>query len=213
MTKIKLEFILFGALLQRPQTGYELQRFMETAGRFMRDNTSMTQVYRSLRSMEEQGWLTHDIEPRLGAQDAKRYRVTPEGKSMFDRWLREPYRPEDVPVGSFYTLLRYRAQYHGLEAAIELLDADIAHRRKQIARNRARDRRESYDPEAPIHVELTSSMMEWEHWRGVARMDSHLEAAIELRDLLAKGALPFDGHAPLLVPADRSDDADTAEAS
>ena len=60
MAKVRLEFILFGALLQQPQTGYELQRFMETTGRFMRANTSTTQVYRSLRTMEERGWLTHD---------------------------------------------------------------------------------------------------------------------------------------------------------
>ena len=29
MATVTLEFILFGALLQQPQTGYELQRFME----------------------------------------------------------------------------------------------------------------------------------------------------------------------------------------
>lgn len=206
MTKIKLEFILLGVLLQQAQTGYELQRFMEAAGRFMRANTSMTQVYRSLRAMEERGWLTHEIEPRLGAQDAKRYRVTSDGKSTFYGWLHEPYRPDDVPGDpSFFTHLRFRAQYLGRDVAIELLDADIAHRRKQIARNRDRDRAEWYGPDAPIDVELTSALMEWEHHRGVARMDGHLEACIELRDLLASGAHPFDDHPNLLQPFDRSD--------
>ena len=213
MSKIRLEFILFGELLQQPQTGYELQRFMEAAGRFMRANTSMTQVYRSLRAMEERGWLAHEIEPRLGAQDAKRYRVTSDGKSTFYEWLGEPYQPADEPGDpSFFTQLRFRAQYLGREAAIELIDSDIAHRRKQISRNRDRDRRERYGPDAPIDVALTSSLMEWEHQRGVARMDAHLAACLQLRELLAGGGLPCAEVPPLLLPAEQSDLAEQTSA-
>lgn len=215
VSKVKLEFILFGELLQQPQTGYELQRFMEAAGRFMRSETATTQMYRSLRAMEGRGWLTHQVEPRLGAQDAKRYHVTSDGKSTFYGWLREPYRPADAPGDpSFFTQLRFRAQYLGRDAAIQVLDVDIAHRRKQIARNRHRDRREWYAPDAPIEVELTSSLMEWEHQRGADRMDVHLETCVELRDLLASGGLPCAELPRLLLPVDSSDrDEQNSEAS
>lgn len=214
MSKVKLEFILFGVLLQQPQTGYELQRFMEVAGRFMRANTSMTQVYRSLRAMEEGGWLTHEIEPRFGAKDAKRYSVTSAGESTFFGWLGEPYRPAEVPADpNFFTQLRFRAQYVGRDAAIRLLDADIAYRRKQIVRNRNRDRTEWYGPDARIEVELTGALMEWEHRRGVARVDGHLAACIELRDLLAGGGVPFEDSPALLQLAEPAGDADSTDST
>jgi PadR family transcriptional regulator, regulatory protein AphA len=185
MPTIKLEFILFGALLQQPQTGYELQRFMETTGRFLRTNTAMTQVYRSLRGMERRGWLTYQVEPRLGAQDAKRYRVTPDGRSTYLGWLREPYQPSELRDESFLAQLRFRAQYVGRGAALEVLDREIAFRGEQIRRDRDRDRTESYDRDAPIEVELTSALMEW-----------------------ATGSLPFDDVPALLQPSDPTDRAD-----
>lgn len=201
MARVKLEFILFGVLMQKPQTGYELQQFMETSGRFMRTNTSMTQVYRSLRSMETDGLLTFDVEPRLGAQDAKRYRPTPAGETVFLDWLRQPYTPHDFTDDpDFFVRLRFRSQYLGRAATIEMLDIDIEHRRRQIARNRLRDRTEFFDPRAPIDVELAGAIINWEHHRGADRMDAHLEACTALRESLSTGELPCDGEPNPLLP-------------
>jgi DNA-binding PadR family transcriptional regulator len=204
VAKLKLEFILFGVLLQHPQTGYELQRFMETTGRFMRANTSMTQVYRTLRKLDDDGLLAHDVEPRSGAKDAKRYRVTDEGRRIFFDWLEQPFHPSDFPGDpSFAPELRFRAQYLGREAAIDMLEVEIAHRHRQIRRNRHRDRTEWYVSDAPLDVELTGAVMEWEHRLGAARMDAHLAAVVELRDLLASGGLPeLDGPSPLQPASD-----------
>lgn len=206
MRKVTLEFILCGVLLQQAQTGYELQRFMETTGRFMRSNTSMTQVYRSLRKMEADGWLTHEVEPRSGAQDAKRYRLTPEGRIVFFEWLDAPHRPTEFPgeAGGFFTKLRFRTQYRGREAAIELLNVEIDYRHRQIKRNRHRDRTEWYDRDAVIELELAASILEWEHRRGAARMDAHLAACTELRDRLVAGEAACDDWPDLLQPAKRA---------
>jgi DNA-binding PadR family transcriptional regulator len=206
VAKVKLEHILLGVLLHHPQTGYELQRFMETTGRFMRSNTSMTQVYRSLRKMEADGWLTFDVEPRFGAQDAKRHRVTPDGETMFFAWLAQPYEPPELPGDpDFFTHLRFRASYLSREAAIELLDTELAFRRRQIARNRDRDRTEWYVAGAPIDVELSGALMNWEHHRGVARMDLHVAACAELREVLAAGGLPNADEPSPLQPAEPPD--------
>lgn len=209
LSKVTLEFILCGVLLQRPQTGYELQRFMETTGRFMRTNTSMTQVYRSLRKLEDEGWLTHDVEPRLGAQDAKRYRLTPNGREGFLGWLRDPHRPTALPSDrGFFAQLRFRAEFLGPEAAIEMLDAEIDHRREQIARDRYRDRTEWHDADAPIDAELTASLVEWVHRRGTSFMDDHVAACVALRERLAAGELPVDDAPDLIRPADERDTTD-----
>ena len=50
---MKLEYILLGALLAGPRTGYDLKKFMDTHGRFLRSNTQMSQVYRSLTTMAD----------------------------------------------------------------------------------------------------------------------------------------------------------------
>lgn len=193
MSRTKLELILLGVLLQRPQTGYDLTGFMDKAGRFMRDNTSMTQVYRSLRQMEQDGWLTHTVEPRPGAQDAKRYAVTDEGRDTFIHWLSEPYRPSEQPGGgAFFTLLRFRAAYAGVDSVLDLLDTEIAYRKTQIATNRYRDRTEWVDTGVSFDDELAGAVMDWIHHRGADRMDRHLESCVELRAALAQGELPLD---------------------
>ncbi|WP_435157695.1 hypothetical protein [Amycolatopsis sacchari] len=58
--------ILLGVLVQRPSTGYDLQKYLGTFGRFLRSNTQMSQVYRSLSKRESGGWVTHSVEPRPG---------------------------------------------------------------------------------------------------------------------------------------------------
>jgi DNA-binding PadR family transcriptional regulator len=166
---------------------------MEKAGRFLRTNTSMTQVYRSLRRMEQSGWVTHTVEPRPGAQDAKRYSVTDAGQDEFLSRLSEPYQPPSIPGSpDFFAHLRFRASFLGLNAVLDLLDAEIAYRRKQVVRNRHRDRTEWISPTVEFNDELTSTIMEWEHRRGVDRMDRHVEACVRLRDRLAAGEAP--GH-------------------
>jgi PadR family transcriptional regulator AphA len=80
-------------LLQQPSTGYDLKKYLDTFGRFLRSNTQRSQVYRSLAKMEESGWVTHTVESRPGAQDAKIYRVTDEGATISLDWLKGPYHP------------------------------------------------------------------------------------------------------------------------
>lgn len=208
MRGTKLEFILMGVLLQRPQTGYDLNTFMEAEGRFMRTNTSMTQVYRALRTMENDGWLTHSVEPRPGAKDAKRYRVTEQGRSVFMEWLAEPYVPAERPADAdFYTRLRFRAAHLGRDSVLQLLEDEIAHRYRQIARNRHRDRSEWVDPPVPFDDAFAGAVMNWVHVQGVARMDRHLEACTELRDILLSGGIPHPELAnPLLRGSEFEDE-------
>lgn len=203
MSKVRLETILLGVLLQHPQTGYELQRFMEATGRFWRANTSMTQVYRTLRKMDDDGWLEHDVEPRLGAQDAKRYRVAPAGRDEFFAWLNAPHRPAASPTDpGFEIRLRFTAQFLGRASVVALLDREIEHRVEQIKRNRDRDRVEIVDPRAPIDIEFAGAIANWQHLRGAARMDAHLGAVVDLRDLLLAGESPADDLPNPLVCSD-----------
>jgi DNA-binding PadR family transcriptional regulator len=136
---MKLENILLGVLLQHPSTGYDLKKFLDTSGRFLRSNTQMSQVYRSLTRMEELGWVVHTVETRPG-QDAKTYRVTEEGATVFLDWLKGPYQPPSrFEDPDFMARLSF-AGFMEIDEVIALLDTELDARHAQIARYRFRDR-------------------------------------------------------------------------
>ncbi|MEU7836855.1 MULTISPECIES: PadR family transcriptional regulator [unclassified Nonomuraea] len=184
---MKLEILLLGALLNRPSTGYELKKFFDTHGRFARSNTTMSQAYRTLASMEERGWVEHTIEERPGASNAKRYHVTEEGYTVFIDWLTRPYNP---PTRFGDPDLHARLGYAGfmtVEQVIALLDIEINTRVAEVARYRHRDRTRFDEPPPGYDVQLGAQMDEWLHRRGAEAMDHHIASLIELRRRLLDG--------------------------
>lgn len=186
---MKLEHILLGVLLEHPSTGYDLKKYMDTHGRFLRSNTQMSQVYRTLAAMENQAWVTHSVEARPGAQDAKTYRVTNEGATVFLDWLTGPYHPptrfQDPDLG---VRLMF-AGFMSAEQLLRILDTEIDTRQDEIARFRFRDRRQQWAPTIPFDAELTESIGERLHQMGAAAIDAHVTAMIELRRSLLDGKL------------------------
>jgi PadR family transcriptional regulator AphA len=190
---MKLEHILLGVLLEHPSTGYDLKKFLDNHGRFMRSNTQMSQVYRSLGLMESQGLVTHTVDRRPGAQDAKTYRVTDEGTAMFLDWLTGPYTPPTRFQDPELTVRLSFAGFMGREELASLLDVEIRTRHDEIAQYRHRDRREDWDPAIAFDEELAESVKERLHQMGSAAMDAHVAALSELRAELRTGVL---GSAP-----------------
>lgn len=187
---MRLENILLGVLLQHPSTGYDLKKFLDTTGRFLRSNTSMSQVYRCLGGMEERGWVTHSVEHRAGAQDAKTYRVTEEGATVFLDWLTSPYQPptrfEDPDLG-------VRLAFAGLTTAEEVirwLDVELPVRREEVARYRLRDRREEWAPTVGFDAALSESINNRMHFKGARAKDAHIAELERLRTELLDGTLP-----------------------
>ncbi len=181
---MKLENILLGVLARRPSTGYELMKFMDSHGRFLRSNTTMSQVYRSLATMAKRGWVDHTVARRPGATDAKTYRVTDEGATIFLDWLTGPYSPptrfEDPELSCrlFFAGFMTRAQ------VIRLLDVEIDVRQAETARFRDRDRRLAIDPTIEFDTGLDELVNEWQHRGGAASKDAHVARCIALRGLL-----------------------------
>lgn len=190
---MKLENILLGVLLQRPSTGYDLKKYLDTFGRFLRSNTQMSQVYRSLSTMETSGWVAHTVEARPGAQDAKRYHVTDEGATLFLDWLTSPYRP---PTRFQDPELSVRLSFSGfmtVDEVIRLLETELNTRRDEIARFRFRDRTRPLDPVLPFDEALGIFVGEWAHNTGAAAMDAHVAACEALRAELLDGAILHTG--------------------
>lgn len=178
---MKLENILLGVLLQHPSTGYDLKKYLDNEGRFLRSNTQMSQVYRALAGMEQQGWVEHSVEHRPGAQDAKRYRVTAEGTTVFLDWLTGPYTPPSRFEDPDLTARMAFAAFMTVEQLLRLIDVEIDTRQAEIKRYRFRDRSVTWDSPLPVDHALGTLVAEWNHHKGADAKDMHVERLLELR--------------------------------
>lgn len=86
---MSLPHALLGLLNYRPATGYELKRTFTQSIHFFW-NATLPQIYRTLKQMEREGWLTVSIEHQDGKPSRKVYQITEKGRAEFQRWLLEP---------------------------------------------------------------------------------------------------------------------------
>lgn len=81
-----LEHILLG-MLREPATGYDLGRqFAEGVRHFWFAERS--QIYPTLKRMQERGWLHCEPAPSERGPSRKVYEITPHGREELRRWLR-----------------------------------------------------------------------------------------------------------------------------
>ena|SRR3990170_1980438 len=181
---MKLEHLLLGILLVKSRTGYDISRYMEMEGVFMRPRTQMSQVYRSLAQMADRGWVTFTVSTRPGAQDAKIYQATPLGRETFMLWLTSPYRPTLEAVNYEFRARMFFSGFLRTEALLDLLTVEIDARRRQIAKYRYRDRTIEADPASPFDVDLVTMVEDFQHESGAALMDMTVARLEQLRELI-----------------------------
>ncbi|MFI5495144.1 PadR family transcriptional regulator [Actinoplanes sp. NPDC051859] len=89
-----LEHAILVSLLEQPGSGYELaRRFERSIGRFW--TATHQQIYRVLKRMETDGWITAD-QVAGGRPDKRSYSVVGPGRDVLADWLRAPVQPEAV---------------------------------------------------------------------------------------------------------------------
>ena len=91
---MSLPHILLGLIKYKPNTGYNIKTAFQNSIHFFWD-VSLPQIYRTLNSMEDKGWLESAIEPQEGKPNKKRYRISAEGEKQFHEWLE--CGPVDMP--------------------------------------------------------------------------------------------------------------------
>ncbi|UGS27029.1 PadR family transcriptional regulator [Microbacterium resistens] len=186
---MKLEHLLLGLIARGPSTGYEIMKYLDTHGRFLRSNTTMSQVYRSLSRMAERGWVAFSVDERPGAQDAKVYRLTPEGRTVFIGWLRSPYAPpsrfQDPDFGARLSL---GIGLMSKEDVLELIETELNARYAQRVKYRFRDRRLGPLPEGadePFARALSDRL----HYNGARDLDDYIRTLESLRTDILDDAL------------------------
>lgn len=137
---MKLEHLILGLLCLKPYTGYDIKKFFDTEGRFIREPVHFSQLYRTLKSMQEQGWVTFVGEERDGRPDVKTYSITLTGQANFLKWLYSPLIPSfRFEEGELFARLGFSVMLDK-KTLLHFLRVELEFRQHQIAEYRNRNR-------------------------------------------------------------------------
>lgn len=90
-----LDHAILVSLLEQPGSGYELaRRFDRSIGYFW--TAAHQQIYRVLKRMEGDGWISVREVAQDGRPDKKVYSVAAPGRAALSEWMRQPVEPETV---------------------------------------------------------------------------------------------------------------------
>ncbi len=92
---MSLPHALLGLINYQPSTGYDLKNKFQKSIHFFW-NAALPHIYRSLKQMENQGWIASTIEQQSRKPNRKVYKITGEGKKELLHWLAEP--PEELEM-------------------------------------------------------------------------------------------------------------------
>jgi DNA-binding PadR family transcriptional regulator len=87
--RLPLEQTLLGFLMQGPLHGYDLhERIEKDLGEIW--YMGISNVYGTLKRLEESGQVEHSLVPQEGRPPRKVYQITPTGEQSFLEWLQQP---------------------------------------------------------------------------------------------------------------------------
>jgi DNA-binding PadR family transcriptional regulator len=130
---VALPHAILVSLCEQSGSGYELtRRFDRSIGYFW--SATHQQIYRTLRTMEDDGWVSATVVVQRGRPDKKVYTVSEAGRAELARWIAAPLRQGGSGRGGALSDNRTR------EVAVKLRGAaygDTAALHAQIASLRA----------------------------------------------------------------------------
>lgn len=154
-----LKYVLLGFLNYASMTGYEMEGWINVStGNFW--HAELSQIYKTLKKLEEDGRVTSQIEPQEGRPDKRIYSLTPAGKADLAEWLETPVLDEIVKKDALLIRLFFSPPGNKAALLVQLRIQLQMHRRKL----------EHYLEQAPQamvgfvgdHPELAASVLYWE---------------------------------------------------
>lgn len=92
---MSLKHALLGILSTRPMSGYELKQFFDASVQHFW-NAELSQIYPTLKGLEENGFVEKHVEIQENRPNRKIYEITDAGRAEFLRWVRESQPPADL---------------------------------------------------------------------------------------------------------------------
>jgi PadR family transcriptional regulator AphA len=90
-----LKHALLGFLIRAPMTGYDLERWIRRSIDYFWP-AQLSQIYRTLRQLEDDGLVTSTVEAQQARPDRRVYAATEAGRRAFDEWLAELVTERDL---------------------------------------------------------------------------------------------------------------------
>jgi DNA-binding PadR family transcriptional regulator len=148
---VALPHAILVSLCEQSGSGYELaHRFDRSIGYFW--SATHQQIYRTLRAMEDDGWLSATLIVQRGRPDKKVYTVSDAGRAELARWIAEPLTGRGGALGDTRTrdvAVKLRgAAYGDPEALRTQISALRAERAQQLDTYRGFEKRQFPDPSA-----------------------------------------------------------------
>jgi len=89
----RTRYTVLGVLTLGPKSGYDIKKFIErSVGNFWRE--SYGQIYPTLKRLDTEGLVSHEVEGQQGRPDRFVYRITREGRQELREWLVQPVEVE-----------------------------------------------------------------------------------------------------------------------
>lgn len=98
-----LKYAILGYLNYKPMFGYELKQAMDGSTSYFW-HCKLSQIYMTLKSLEQEKKLSSEIENQEDKPDRKRYSITPSGQKDLQAWLDKPLT--DIPQNKDELLLK-----------------------------------------------------------------------------------------------------------
>jgi DNA-binding PadR family transcriptional regulator len=146
---VALPHAILVALCEQSGSGYELaRRFDRSIGYFW--SATHQQIYRTLRTMEDDGWLRVTPVAQQGRPDKKVYTVSDDGRAELARWIAEPLSGRGSTVADNRTrelAIKVRGAVHGDIDALRVQVAGLrAERVELLDTYRGFEKRQFPDP-------------------------------------------------------------------
>ena len=84
-----LKYVILGFLSYMPLTGYSLKQSIDHSTKYFW-NAKQSQIYRTLKQLEEKGLVVSVIEPQADRPDRRVYSITEVGMADFKEWMETP---------------------------------------------------------------------------------------------------------------------------
>lgn len=127
----RLDVIALGLLSTRPRTGYDIRKWLDVFGRVFGYSAQTSQIYRQLARLVERGAAETTWDQRTNGPDAKLYKITEDGRQLFNEWLDSPYTPSQRPMDPDFQVRLHFSASLGPKGALALVQKELAYRRNQ----------------------------------------------------------------------------------
>ncbi len=126
-----LKYAILGFLGYGPMTGYDIKQRMDRSTTHFW-HAKLSQIYTTLTSLEQGGFVTSSIKEQSGKPDKRLYLLTEKGQADFIAWLNEPYT-EYSPKKETLVLKMFFAAKMERTAALTQLQIQLDVHKKQLA--------------------------------------------------------------------------------